>query len=328
MTKESARTYFATVMAFALASCGGGGGTEVASTPNPPPAPPPTASTVVNIFKTPTVREYVSVGASTVGPGGNLETYDASTDRFGPISTADADQAHIRYTSGGYYEVKLAGADWDRLVPYKGLVDADFANNNYFQPANVAQNHGYVVTRNARNDGYLYSELTSWGSSAQNRFGYTAIGLPTAPQSVPVTGSATFNGVVSGSTDIMVPDNLYGGYSALPIGGDVTLNFDFGAGTLGGSIHLFLNGGMNPEELGTFAFRDTVYSAGSTTYSGSFNTTVSGQNFFLGRFTGPGAEETIGAWAIPFRFERDNFNVPADGQVHQAFGAWIARRGN
>jgi hypothetical protein len=44
-----------------------------------------------------------------------------------------------------------------------------------------------------------------------------------------------------------------------------------------------------------------------------------GPNFFLGQFTGPNAQETIGAWALPFIYSDD-------GQVHQAMGAWIAKK--
>jgi hypothetical protein len=69
-----------------------------------------------------------------------------------------------------------------------------------------------------------------------------------------------------------------------------------------------------------------MFSRGSTTYSGRFDTPVVGQNFFLGRFTGPGAEETIGSWALPFLFDKGGEFVKPDGQVHQAFGAWMARK--
>lgn len=258
-----------------------------------------------------------------------MDTYAAATDRFGTVSTADADEAHIRYTSGGTYEVQLAGANWDQLIPYKGLANPDPATNNYFQPASVPMNYGYVVTRNSRDNGYLYSEVAAWGSKAEGRWGYTAFGVPTAAGSVPVSGSAAFNGVVSGSTDIMAHDFLLGGYYPISTDGYVTLDFDFGAGTLDGSMQLFLPiGGMNPVELGKFDFKNTVFSAGSTAYSGTFDTPVAGQNFFLGRFTGPAAEETVGAWAIPFVFDNGDANFPADGQTHQAFGAWIAKRGN
>ena len=329
------RWLLAPAAALALTACGGGGGgTHVASTPTPPPSPPPPPPPApppdpvpINIFATPTVGQYASVGASISGPGGNLDTYSSDTVRFGTISTDPADQAHIRYTSGGFYEVKLAGADWDGLVPYFGMVNPDPNTNNYFQPQSVQMNYGYVVTRNSRNDGYLHSELAGWGSSAEQRWGYSAFGIATPPGGVPTSGSAAFQGVVSGSTDIMVADNLYGGFFPLPTDGYVTLNFDFGAGSLAGQMDLFLPDGMNPIPLGSFAFQQTIFSAGSATYSGTFATSASGQNFFLGQFTGPNAEETIGAWAIPFVFDQNGSTIRGDGQTHQAFGAWIAKRG-
>ena len=100
--------------------------------------------------------------------------------------------------------------------------------------------------------------------------------------------------------------------------GTVSLNFDFAQATLAGSMTLSL-AGATPSSLGTFNFKDTVFSVGSPTYSGKFDTSVAGDNFFLGRFTGPNAQETIGAWSLPFHFS-------GDGQDHQAFGAWIAKR--
>ena len=83
---------------------------------------------------------------------------------------------------------------------------------------------------------------------------------------------------------------------------------------------------MDSASLGKFDFTNTVYSAGSATYSGKFNTSVSGQNYFLGQFTGPHAEETIGAWALPFIFDKGSATMTADGKAHQAFGAWIAKK--
>ena len=322
--------------ALALTACGGGGGaTHVASTPSPPPSPPPAppppppppAAAPIKIFAAPAVGQYASVGASIAGPGGNLDTYSSGTERFGPISTDPADQAHVRYTAGGFYEVQLAGANWDRLVPYFGMANPDPNTNNYFQPQSVQMNYGYLATRNSRNDGYLYSELAVWGSAAEHRWGHVALGAATPAGGVPTSGSATFQGVVSGSTDIMVADNLYGGFYALPTDGSVTLNFDFGAGSLAGRMDLFLPDGMNPIALGSYAFQQTMFSAGSTTYSGTFATSATGQNFFLGQFTGPNGEETIGAWAVPFVFDHIGTTISGDGQTHQAFGAWIAKRG-
>jgi hypothetical protein len=271
--------------------------------------------------------EYATVGASVAGLGGNLDTYDSGTATFGTISTADADQAHIRYNAGGYYEIEMPGTAWDKLVHYKGIVGPS-ADNNYFQPQSVAQNLGYLVTTNSRDQGYTYSELGSWGSSAASRWGYVAFGIPTPDGGVPASGSASYSGLVYGSTDILVADNLYGGYFPLSVDGKVDLNFNFGAGALDGSMSLSIPDSLNPVAIGTWAFRDTIFSAGSTTYSGRFDTSALGQNFFLGRFTGPSAQETIGAWALPFVFNQGGAAVTPDGQTHQAFGAWIAKQGN
>jgi len=331
MTNRSIRWMFAAAAGLALSACGGsgGGGTQVASTPTPPPPPPtpPPVQPPVRIFANPAPVEYASVGASVAGPGGNLDTYDSKTATFGPISSNDGDQAHIRYNAGGYYEIELPGADWDQLVHYKGIVGPT-SDNNYFQPQDVAMNLAYLVTTSARDKGFSYSELGGWGSAAASRWGYVAFGVPTPEGAVPTTGSATFQGYASGNTDIMIADNLYGGYFPLHVDGTVELNFNLGSGTLGGSMTLSLPDGLNPVEIGTWAFRDTVYSAGSTTYSGSFDATAVGQNFFLGRFTGPSAEETIGAWALPFVFDKGGEYAIPDGQTHQAFGAWIAKRSN
>ena len=315
-----------TAAAVALCSCGGGGGSAYRPQPAPPPPPTP-ASAPVTIFSEPSIGEYASVGASVNSPGGSLDGYSNPDVRFGDVSTKAEDQPLVRYTSEGYYEVRLPGSSWDRLVHYKGLGEPT-SFNNYFQPASVAQNQAHLIVRRSRDNGYVHSELAGWSSASSSRFGYVAFGVPTPAGGVPVAGSANYKGMVSGSTDILVLDNLFGAFYPLYVDGTVALNFDFARGTLDGSMTLMLPDGMNPVELGTWAFKDTVYSSGSTSYSGRFDTNVAGQNFFLGRFTGPNAQETIGAWAIPFLFSKDGETFKADGQTHQAFGAWIAKRSN
>jgi hypothetical protein len=301
--------------ALTLAACGGGGSTGTAFIPPPPVTPTPTptptpAAASITIFANPTIGEYASVGASISGHGGNLDTYGSANDRFGTVSSSDPQQPHIRYNAAGYYEIEMPAAQWDRLVPYGGILNPDPSTNNYFQPQSIAMNLGYLVTNNSRNSGYSYSELGGWGSASAARWGYTAFGEPTPAGGVPVTGTATFNGTVSGNADIMQANNLYGGFDPIYLAGTATLNFDFAKGSLGGSMNLSL--------IGVFNLTQTVFSAGSTTYSGKFDTSAAGDNFFLGRFTGPHAEETIGTWALPFVYS-------GDGQTHQAFGAWIAK---
>jgi hypothetical protein len=262
------------------------------------------------IFGSPVVGQYASVGVST------NDALLSANARIMSTSSADADQVHIRYNSAGFYEIQLPGAQWDTLIPYKGIANPG-PDNNYFQPASVAQNLGYLVTSSARNAGYSYSEMAGWGNrnfSLDHGFGFVAFGVPTPAGSVPVSGTASYSGTVLGTADVLTHDFLLGVYDSASVGGTVSLTFNFGAGSLGGSMDMSVNG----TKAGTFAFKDTVFSVGSTTYSGSFDTTIAGQNFFLGRFTGPHAEETIGAWALPFTYS-------VDGQAHQAIGAWIAK---
>lgn len=315
MRRLSCKHVVLATAACTLAACGGGGGSSSLNSTLPPsPTPTPTPSAVVRIFPSPVPGEYVSVGVSSAS---SLLEED---DRLTNISSADANQAHIRYNAAGYYEIALPGAAWDRLVHYKGLVNPT-SENNYFQPGSLAQNRGSLTISKSRDKGYLYSELGSWATdlAAAAPFGFVAFGTPTPTGAIPVTGSASYAGDIAGTADIMFPDGLYGGSFPASVEGSIALNFNFGAGTLGGSMKVIINEGMGYTDLGSFAFADTVFSAGSPTYSGKFVSSVAGTNYFLGRFTGPNAQETIGAWALPFLY-------PADGKPHQAIGAFIAKR--
>ena len=121
--------------------------------------------------------------------------------------------------------------------------------------------------------------------------------------------------MIEGSADIYV---MSGGFESWPmplsVSGTVRLSFDFSGGTLGGSMSPVLSSG---ESLGTVNFTNGVYSAGA--YSGQFDSGASGDNGFYGQLTGPNGQELIGGWALPFHYS-------GDGQDHQAFGAWVAKR--
>jgi len=232
---------------------------------------------------------------------------------LGAISTSDAEQPHIRFTSAGTYEVQLPGKEWNELLSFGGgsLRDTD---DNF---------EGQIS--GSKDRGYLYSELASYYSSDPAQFGAFAFGTLTPNGAVPIIGTASYNGTIAGKSDVV------GSHFGQPLGetaiGSVTLNFDFGAGTLGGAMTLALADYINDEPLsiGTFTFKDTVFGVGSTSYSGRFDTAAAGDNFFLGKFTGPHAEETIGAWALPFVLDVGNATITADHKAHQAFGAWIAK---
>lgn len=306
-------------MMFALVACGGGS-TALNSTPAPTPTPTPTptpsaeviaAAKQVRLLDTPVAGDFAIKGVTAIGsPIGDISQSPVSGDLAKGNDVPD-----IRYNADGYYEIALPLTGPHRI--YQPLV-TDVAAP-FYKNAMTGANPAKLTSQSALEKGYLYSELLDWTMPdydfAYNQYyGSFAFGTATPAASMPRTGYATFNGIISGMTDVTSGS----GASAifLPADGTVNMTFDFGAGSLGGSLTLTIPDGMNPLNIGTFNFANTIYSSGSTSYSGSFATSAAGTNFFDGLFTGPNASETIGRWALPFTF---------DGKNHQAAGAWIAK---
>lgn len=276
---------------FALAGCGGGSD-YVASTPPAPATPTPTP--------TPTPSQtYVLVPAATSSQqfavaGANRLTNSDPTPRLGA-----ADQLQVRYVaSSNSYEVQLpASQTWIGLTG-KSEIEAT---------------SGQVTVSN-QFLGYQYSGLIDWFVDGSSR-GVESVGIATPAGSVPTTGSATFNGYGLGSTSENTSSKLVSPF----VQGPVTLSFDFAQGALSGNFKPFLDPEWHDYELGTFTFRDTVYSMGSTTFSGKFDTNLAGVNTFSGLFTGPNGQELIGNFALPY-------TSPIDGLTYQAGGAFIAKK--
>ncbi len=315
-----------------LTACGGGGGTEVASipppiaSPTPTPTPPPTPSaTAVTILSQPAVGNLASVGVwANLGKDGEwrhpgVPTTPSREAKITPISNA-AEQPNIRYTSQGTYEVQLPGEAYDRLVH-----DPSISNPSPGDPfLRLASQPGRYFTIGHSQSGFRYSAMASWWRPDLDfaftaDFGQIAFGVPTPIGAAPVTGSASYAGLVSGISDAKTFVEASNSWLLLPVGGTVALIFNFGTGALSGQMALSVAGGMSPIPVGNYAFTQTIFSPGSTIYEGKFDTSQAGFNFFSGRFTGPLAEETIGKWAVPFTLE---------GASHQAIGVWIAKKGN
>lgn len=320
MTNRLVARFVAASAVLALSACGGGGGSssfrpEPTPPPSPPPPPPPPQAEAVTIFSNPTAQDYASVGVW--GNIGDVSSPPYSVD-FTSVTSADSSQPKIRYTSGGYYEVQLPGNGYGQLVHDPAITNPTSDNTVFGIPA---QRASFVITK-SRSSGYSYSEMARWARPDLDfgqtvDLGFVAFGTPTPVGAVPTTGSASFQGQIFGATDLPSGACDCGAYP-VEVEGTVLLSFNFGAGTLGGSMSMALSSGWGAEPVGDYNFTQTVYSPGGTTYSGRFDTNLSGDNFFLGRFTGPSAQETIGAWAVPFTFQNG---------THQAIGAWIAKRG-
>jgi hypothetical protein len=216
------------------------------------------------------------------------------TDAAGQPALLDSsDQLQVRYVaSSGTYEVQMTGDPWTK-VTYDG--DGSWTSGIY----NLWLKSG----------DYDYSRLLSYFDGATG--GNQAIGLATPAGGVPLTGSATYAGDLLGQTSENHPDG-----SNLGVEGSIHLSFDFGGGSLSGSITPDLHQGY---DLGTIDFTNTVYSAGSTTFSGKFDTDGTGVNSFSGLFTGPAAQELIGNFAFPYK-------SPIDGLSYQADGAFVGKK--
>ena len=282
-------------------------------TPAPTPTPTP-AGTAVVILPQPAVGQFASTGVWT-----NLyKPMVSAAGRFEFVDHKQGDQPLIRYTGSGTYEVMLPGEDFGPLSH-----DPKIANPTPNDPFLVIHDCCGVRAFNIEhsNSGFSYSAMATWARPDLD-FGFTtdagvvAFGPGTPAGKVPLTGTASYAGFVSGLSDAKQFDEAGQGWYLLPVGGTVQLNFDFAKSTLAGQLDLSIAGGMNPVPVGTYSFAQTMFSPGSTTYSGSFATPLSGLNYFNGIFTGPNAEETIGSWAVPFQL---------NGEDHQALGAWIAK---
>jgi hypothetical protein len=296
--------------ALPLCACGGGSGGGVASIPPPPPsptpAPPPAttpegANTSLNIIDNAPTGEFALAGA-VVGWSAPL---------------AAAEQPQMRYDAASdTYEVQFPGTGWQTLWT-KDTSLPDWAR----QVGIGADGQGGMSLNLDRRpngpDDYPYSSIGFYGDTVHGTNGFVAFGVATPADAVPTSGSAQYNGVIDGLSDIYVyvpgagPDPWP---TPLGVSGTVTLSFNFSNGTLGGSMKPVLSSG---ESLGSFTFTNSVYSAGA--YSGEFNSSASGANGFYGQLTGPNGEELIGAWALPFHYS-------GDGQDHEAVGAWVAKQ--
>ena len=210
----------AAALSFALSGCGGGGGGGTAFIPQPPVQPPPdvtaaAAGTVGDQFRT---RQLASSHRS----GRRRRDRLTAADPLAQSSTNNADQPHIRFMSDGNYYVLLPGHEWNELVLYGQGNDPRIITDT--------DNNFEAVTSGSKDAGYRYSELASYRSSDPQQFGAFAFGALTPDGAVPVTGSATYNGTIGGSSDV-VGKNAGQSFREIATG-SVTLNFDFAAGTL------------------------------------------------------------------------------------------------
>jgi hypothetical protein len=131
---------------------------------------------------------------------------------------------------------------------------------------------------------------------------------------VPVTGTAAYNALILGASTARLAQ----------VTGTAALTFDFGMGKLSGHLDPVLHDptglGFDDAPLGRYDFVNTVYSAGSTGFSGQLsNADVAGLGAFNGLFTGPSAAELMARWSAPYHF-------PGFTETNQMFGVLVGKR--
>ena len=320
--------FAASSLALLLVACGGGGGGGgIASTPTPTPSPTPTPTPTPGSGQPPlpsgplglTGGPFVTPGAHFDGITGNWPNYASET------ITTGSDVVSISYSAtDNVYTLTLPAYGTGKLVPTSGnggyindkaWSDLEAVNYDLVTPAGkqpVIVTMRYPGDKDPYPFNLSYTSLGSWNSlssASPQRAGVFAYGIPTDTATMPLSGSATYSALVVGQTRT----NNY-------VGGGAILQFEFGAGTLTGSMTVETTDGWDPVPLGTFTFKDTIFSAGSTSFGGKL--TVPGSTdlgSFAGQFTGPAAAELLA------HFQSPAYN-PFLKQWDEIAGVWVGKK--
>ena len=209
-------------------------------------------------------------GALSAPPGGVTGTTSFTTL---------GDQLTIRWDADAkVYEISVPGGGAGKVVQ-------TFAGEFGASGDLVATDGSKIYSVSAPNAYSYTGEIELFNSNSHL---ITAFGVPTPVGGVPTTGSATFDAQLNGHA------------GQWPLYGTALLKFDFGAGTLSGYMDPHTNGPMESPTLPRYTFTQTVFSAGSTTFSGSFDFAGPTPSSFQGQFTGPNAQELMASFKAPF----------------------------
>jgi hypothetical protein len=302
--------------AIALAACGGGGSGGINPISAPPPTPAPASSP-----PPPPTQPPIPPGAIGLQSAAPFQAYSANDAGNGKLGTA-IDAVKFSYSaSDNRYTITLPGFEPGQLLTKGGSGSFD-AGSNVWSELRSTWNAVTVGTTNdvqpvfvslawAPSSGLKYTGAGSWYSAGTSYppTGVFAYGIPTLAGDVPIAGSATYAGQLSGLTS-----------DAFEVWGSVALSFDFGAGTLSGAMKPEIAPVWDAVSLGDYKFRDTVFSKGSTSFSGAFEVSgSSAPSSFHGSFNGPQAAELMANWNAPYL-------NPANGKWSTMAGIWTAKK--
>jgi hypothetical protein len=308
---QIARASVFVTTALALTACGGGGGGGLNFIPAPPVTTTPTSTPTPAPPQATASPDFIIAAAVPDQPFSNMGgIVRPDSNEIPVVSTVPADQAQLRYDSAAaqYQIIVPAGSSWENLF---------YNPDSRLLGTHTATSPSVQFTQSAAT-GYRYSALAALflGPSPVGVYAAgNAFGIPTPAGAVPTTGSATYNGSITGFTTETVSN--WGAWGAAQVDGNIALSFNFGAGTLAGTISPTIHFG-SVYALDPLSFTNTTFAQGGATFFGQFATTLPGGNAFSGQFTGPAAQELIGSFLFPYTSHDD-------GKIYQATGAFVGK---
>jgi hypothetical protein len=297
---------FACVSATALALCGcGGGGGGVAyippppATPTPPPPPTPGSSSI-------SAPARASVGAGAAAP--------VFAGQNGPNFTSGA--------PGTIFPVLQTAMTYgDRRAGPDDTVNAAGGTANLSDSVLSITIAGTQVPKFAAAN-LDWTRAGWWGEGPYpgSRFpdrGAFVTGFETPAAAVPMTGTATYRGAVSGFVIGPLPPNTLGGFACacteINLEGMATFSADFGARTVNGNLSDMRAGAYDDPWEGSYAgerWNDVVFNSviTSNAFSGTTQVTSAPSGLYSmsggatgtieGKFFGPSAQEAGAVWTL------------------------------
>lgn len=264
--------------------------------PPPPPPPPPPVAAAFPPSNLSASQSFSVLGYSYDYPGCPMGCP-------GPIVAGPStdDSLALRYNAANSsFEVELPGFQPGRLV--LGASQTGLAYNVTQGLSSTERQQATLYFHSGIVDQGLklqHSNYVEWhGYAGAARSGYFAFGIPAAASAVPAGGTRQYRGVSGGLTDwFAIGDYDYDYYA---VAGTGSLQFDFAARTISGSL------GLSIDDFGREGPFNVLQLSGSIDQGtgGTFRGTVSApgvaeKGTFEGRFAGPDASEIILRWRSP-----------------------------
>jgi hypothetical protein len=302
----------------ALAACGGGGasgGGSIASTPGPTPAPTPAPAAPTGAWNdTSASRSFVTLSADVT----RRRDMSTTTVTTGLSGQSEADDVAIRDSKPDEaYFITLRGDAEGRLVS-----DSNNSQLNRIDTGGSLAAAPTVVFNSI--GGSTYGSVVEWRKSTVANGvmtltdGLFAFGTATPAGAIPASGTASYRGNVRGFTDFAVVRTGENSITSGDVSGTVAMQVNFGSSTLSGIMDLgFSCNNCFESPIGPIAFAGQLGAGGS--YNGQFFTSLPGANWLSGQLIGPGANETIAAFQVPF-------SEFWSGDTRVVSGVWIAKQ--